>query len=146
MRRLYRFFLLPYQEKKLLTRALFLIVIVRIGLWLVPFRLLERWLTLADAPNIGEKDPDWVTVKSVVRSVRSCSLYVPYATCLTQALATRVLLRMDGQNSSLKIGVEKDRNEKFGAHAWIEVDGRIVMGKHPHHHRFAVLRSNSAFL
>lgn len=140
MRRVYRLFLMPYREKKLLTQSLFLILFVRIGLWVLPFNLLDRWLNRAAL--VGDKAADWATIRRVVRSVRSCSRFVPGATCLTQALATRVLLQMDGQASDLKIGVERDRNERFGAHAWIEVDGRIVIGKLPRHHRFAVLNSN----
>lgn len=140
MRRLHRLFRLPYREKKLLSQSLFLILIVRIGLWILPFNQLNRWLN-STAP-VADHAADWATIRRVVRSVRSCSRFVPYATCLTQALATRVLLRMDGQPSDLKIGVEKDQNEKFGAHAWIEIDGRIVIGKLPRHHRLAVLNSN----
>ena len=140
MRRLYRLFLLPYPEKKLLIKSLSLIMVVRVGLWILPFNLLEKWLSGA-APDPG-RTSDWSTIKLIVRSVRLCSRFVPYATCLTQALATRVLLRIDGQPSDLKIGVEKDRNKKFEAHAWIEVDGKIVIGKLPGHHRFTVLNSN----
>ena len=131
---------MPYREKKLLTQSWFLVLFVRIGLWLLPFNLLDRWLNRAAL--VDDKAADWTTIRSVVRSVRSCSRFVPGATCLTQALATRVLLQMDGQASDLKIGVERDQNERFGAHAWIEVDGQIVIGKLPHHHRFAVLNSN----
>ena len=144
MRRLYRFFMLPYREKKLLSQSLFLILVVRIGLWVLPFNLLDRWLN--SVTPVADKAADWATIECVARSVRSCSRFVPYATCLTQALATRVLLRMDGQPANLKIGVEKNRDEKFGAHAWVEIDGRIVMGQLPRHHRFAVLKSNSVVL
>ncbi|NOT46204.1 MAG: lasso peptide biosynthesis B2 protein [Acidobacteria bacterium] len=131
---------MPYPEKKLLAQSLLLILAVRTALWILPFNLLNRWLK--GASPVANKAADWDTIKRVVGSVRSVSRLVPYATCLTQALATRVLLRMVGQSSDLRIGVERDQNEKFGAHAWIEVDGRIVIGKLPHHRRFAVLNSN----
>jgi hypothetical protein len=120
-----------------MIQALLVIVLVRIGLWIIPSGLLGRWLHAAETP--GENHPDWSTVHKIIRSVRSFSTYVPRATCLTQALSACVLLRLYSQNSSLKIGVEK-RNEKFGAHAWVEVDGRIVIGKQLRHERFALLR------
>lgn len=140
MRKLYRLLLLPYKEKKLLIQSLLLILAVRVGLWILPFSLLDRWLSGSDPEN--DRIADWATIRRVVRSVRLCSRFVPYATCLTQAMVTRVLLRLRGQPSDLKIGVEKDQNEKFGAHAWIEVDGRIVIGKLSRHRRLAVLNSN----
>lgn len=140
MRRLFRLFTLPYPVKKMLVLSLLTIFAIRIGLWVLPFNLLERWSN-GTAPVLDQAT-DWTAIKHVVRSVRLCSRFIPYATCLTQALATRLLLRMDGQPSDLKIGVEKDLDEKFGAHAWIEVDGQIVIGKLPRHHRFAVLSSS----
>lgn len=140
MGRLRRFFRLPYRDKKLLGKSLFLILVIRLGLWVLPFNVLDR--ALGAAEPVKNEAADWATIKRVVRCVRYCSRIVPYASCLTQALVTRVLLRMDGQPSDLKIGVEKDGNQKFAAHAWIEVDGRIVIGRLPDHRRFAVLRPN----
>ena len=140
MKRLTRIFLLPYPEKKLLAQSFLLVLAVRIGLWILPFSFLSNWLQGASLD--ANKSADWKSINRIVRSVRSVSRLVPFATCLTQALATRVLLRMVGQASDLRIGVERDQNEKFQAHAWIEVDGRIVIGKVQHHHRFAVLNSN----
>jgi hypothetical protein len=122
MIRLYRFALLPYGQKKLLSQSLLLVLAVRIGLWALPFTTLDRLLNRI-CP-VADNTADWVAVRRVAGCVRISSRFVPYATCLTQALATRVLLRMAGQPSDLKIGVEKDENEEFGAHAWIEVDGR----------------------
>lgn len=141
MRKLSSFFRLPLGQKKLICWSFVLIVAIRIGLWLLPFGLLSRLLNRFGTVE-KKKTADWTTVQHIVRSVRISSRYVPGATCLTQALASRFLLRISGQASDLKIGVEKDENNRFGAHAWIEVDGRIVIGKLPRHHRFAVLNSN----
>jgi Transglutaminase-like superfamily len=137
---------MPYRDKKLMVQALLVILTVRLGLWVVPFALLSRWLSVTDKPNFDHQAADWTTVRSIIRSIRTFSPYVPRATCLTQALSACVLLRMYAQSSCLKIGVEKDQDEKFGAHAWVEVDGRIVIGKQIRHDRFAVLRSSSAVL
>ena len=65
------------------------------------------------------------------------------ASCLTQALATRTLLNLKGQKSHLKIGVDKDKKENFEAHAWIEKEGKIIIGKLPRHQqRFVILNLN----
>ncbi|MFL5867125.1 MAG: lasso peptide biosynthesis B2 protein [Thermoleophilaceae bacterium] len=45
--------------------------------------------------------------------------------CLTQSLVLTALLSRRGVGSSLVIGVR--RGESFGAHAWVELDGRAVL-------------------
>ena len=38
----HRFLQLPYRDKKLLAHSLFWIVAVRVGLWILPFSLLDQ--------------------------------------------------------------------------------------------------------
>lgn len=52
----------------------------------------------------------------------------PSSPCLTQALVIQRLLRRHGRHSELRIGVRKDERGKFGAHAWVESEGRVVIG------------------
>ena len=47
--------------------------------------------------------------------------------CLTQALAAQRILRQEGIDSALRIGVAKDGQELL-AHAWLERAGRVVIG------------------
>ena len=144
MKKLFKVFLLPYRKKKLLGQSLFLVWVIRISLWLFPFRWLNEWLSRFDKFVPDNRQANWIVINSVVRSVRACSRFVPYASCLTQALAAQTLLRLRGQDSMLKIGVDKDENGKLMAHAWIEVDGKIIIGKLPQHRRFTVLNSSSS--
>lgn len=147
MKKILRFLFYPYPKKKLLGQSLFFLWVVRISLWLFSFKVLDRWLSSFGSPGGYEQQTDPEVVDRVVKSVQACSRYVPYASCLTQALTARTLLQMRGQSCQLKIGVKKDEDEKFAAHAWIEVDGRIVIGKRPYHRDFSVLgRVNSAVL
>ena len=144
MRKLLRFLFLPYQEKKLLSQSLFLVVGIRLSLWIFPFRWLNNWLSGLGSPNLNNQLTDWSVIGKVTRSVRLCSRHVPQASCLTQALATQTLLRLKGLDSQLKFGVDKDENEKLMAHAWIEVDGKIIIGKLSYHRRFNVLNHSTS--
>lgn len=146
MKRLTRFLRLPIGEKKLHFKAMSLVVVTRIGLWLLPYRMVEKSVAFIASRAKMNGDADWKLIRSVSSSVKSCSKYVPHATCLTQALAARTLLRLNGYDSELKIGVVKDA-ANLAAHAWIEIDGRIVIGKQHDHGRYFVLRpSNSLTL
>lgn len=85
---------------------------------------------------------NWKLIKEISYSVRICAKYVPFASCLTQALATQTLLRLKGQKSYLKFGIDKDESEKLIAHAWIEIDGKIIIGGSADISRYSVLNSN----
>lgn len=139
MKKILKFLFLPYQKKKLLGQSLITISAIRLSLWIFPFKALNRWLgnfvaEKSDAPVI-----EWNVIENVTAAVQMCSCYVPYASCLTQALAARTLLGLKGQYSQLKIGVGRDEDGKFMAHAWVEVNGKIIIGELPHHRRFNVL-------
>lgn len=137
MRALYRGLLLPFEKKRFLGRSLAIVIMIRLGLWLLPFNIVRNRLVCAQRPDGNEID--WGVVRRVVRSVELCGRFVPFASCLTLALATQVLMRMEGQYCDLKIGVAKNPDRHFGAHAWVEIGGQIVIGKLPQHHHFTVL-------
>ncbi|MEZ5428764.1 MAG: lasso peptide biosynthesis B2 protein [Pyrinomonadaceae bacterium] len=145
MKKIYRFIFYPFGKKTLLIKSLILLWMIRVCLWVFPFKSLNKWLSyLYPATQSGEKT-NWEIIGNVSDSVRAVSKYVPYASCLTQALAVRTLLNLRGQDSNLRIGVDKDAAEDFSAHAWIEIDGRIIIGKLPRHHqRFAVLNPSDS--
>lgn len=143
MKKLSKFLFLSYEEKKLLSQSLFWVAGIRLSLWIFPYRWLNDWLSNVGSANVAEQ-LNWDVVNKVTRSVRFCSRYVPQASCLTQALATKTLLRLKGLDSQLKFGVDKDENEKLKAHAWIEIDGKIIIGKILGHRRYSVLNQSTS--
>lgn len=138
MTRVRKFFKLSSRERTILMRSFVWVVLYRIGLWILPFDSAKRW-ALGNARPVSEVY-DHQMVAEIVRAVTFASRYVPYASCLTQALAAKKLLRHSGQIAELKIGVTKSNGE-FEAHAWLEIDGRIVLGRQRMHSRYAVLSS-----
>lgn len=71
---------------------------------------------------------DTIAIEQICRAVRRVSRYIPSASCLTQALAAKILLRRSGHEAKLRIGVAKGAAGDFQAHAWVEVAGRSVIG------------------
>lgn len=142
MKQLARFFLLPFWKKRLIVEAFCVLWAIRLGLWILPFRRLTKW-TSSDAEIESGNEVDWEAVSNCVSAIRATSRIVPKANCLTQALATRVLLRRAGQKPLMKIGIDRESDRDLGAHAWIEVEGRIVIGKlESHQRRFVPLESS----
>jgi hypothetical protein len=80
-------------------------------------------------PRLRAKREDEEEIQNEIsQKVSLVSHFFPGASCLTQALAAQVLLRREGFDPKLQLGVARDEAGKFIAHAWIECDGRIVIG------------------
>lgn len=67
-------------------------------------------------------------MERIARAVTGASRAVPGAACLTQALAAQVLLERRGLPARVRVGVTRADGGQLLAHAWVESDGRIVLG------------------
>lgn len=141
MKRFLNFFRLPLTEKLLLGESLVMVALIGFGLQVVPFKFFRKSLATQLVKDAKQEPIDWKQINLIVRSVRSVSRFVPFASCLPQALTAMFLIKLKGQHSELKIGVAKDENELFKAHAWLETNGRIIIGKLPGHRQYKVLDS-----
>ena len=107
-------------ERRLLARALLWIVSARVGLRVLPYRMLARLLDRASrrAPLGTLCSPEKVRWALVAAARR-----LPGTRCLAWAIACRNLLRQAGFVSELRIGVAKTPGGAFRAHAWVECEG-----------------------
>lgn len=115
---------LPVAERRLLLAVTLLLAAVRVGLWTLPLRTVYRLLTTLLPPGPPRAGPP----PAVSWAVGVGSVYVPHATCLTQALVAQALLRHHGLPGELRIGVVRGAGGAFEAHAWVESEGRVVVG------------------
>jgi hypothetical protein len=123
MGKIKRFAGLPRAEQLLLLRTLFVVGLIRVGLWVLPFRVMQRF-----AFRARRKQETAYSVEQFVWAVRAVSRRVPGATCLTQALAAQVLLSRAGHSSRVEIGVAKGEKNQFQAHAWLVLGDRVLIG------------------
>ena len=113
-----------------------LICAVRLGLRVLPFRIFWRMVAIAArivAP-LSAASPS-----AVAAAVERATAYVPGTTCLAKALAAQVVLGQRSARSRLCIGVTKTPDGRFVAHAWVESDGRVVLGDAAALGRFTLL-------
>jgi hypothetical protein len=126
---------------RLAWRALREVAWIRVALWRWPYARVRAGLAVraarraTRAPATDPRaDPD-----TLAWAVRAAARRVPSASCLTQALALQTLLGEVGIGADLRIGVARDPDGAFRAHAWLEHDGRVVIGHLPDLERYAVL-------
>lgn len=118
------FWKLSRQDKSLMVETLLSMAFIRCMLWLVPFKKVQKF-----SGRKFKDVPSDVSPGKLIWAVQSVSYYVPRATCLTKALTAQYLLSKNGYQSMVKIGVGKDSEGQFEAHAWLEHAGEVVIGE-----------------
>jgi hypothetical protein len=124
MRRLERFFRLPWQEKMLLLESIIFVSVATLAVAVLPFSVLQRWTSRkenrAKTGTVLESQISW--------ALGAAGRAVPASTCLAQALAAQAIMRRCGYHPVIRVGVRKGEAGNFGAHAWVESGGTIVAG------------------
>ena len=143
MRVVLKFLRLPLAEKVLYAEALPVVALTGIVLRIVPFRFLRSSLVKRLSADPVSAPANLEEIQKIVRSVDFFSRFHPFASCLTRSLSALLLIRFNGEHAILKIGVAKDETETFKAHAWLESNGRIVIGQVPSTNQYTVLDSFS---
>jgi hypothetical protein len=126
VKRLVKFWRLPAAERRLLVSALAYLAAYRIGLWVLP---LPGLLRRAQTWQVSETCQVLTEPERIAWALRVAGRYLPGGrNCLAQALAGRALLARRGCPAQLRIGVAAAAGERFRAHAWVEHEGRILIG------------------
>jgi hypothetical protein len=135
---------LSFAEILILTEAAVLLTSVWVGLRLLPFRALRRLHGEGPLPSPSLL-PASGTPAKVAWAVRVMAHRLPgKMTCLVQALVAHTMLRRRGYRSDLRIGVAgREPSGEIKAHAWVEHEGRIVIGELEDLGAYAVLASPS---
>jgi hypothetical protein len=129
MRRLRKFLTLSGPERRLVVKATVLLTLVRLGLGRLPFTTLHRLLAGRHGGRRGVTTGDRALTDLVVWAVDAASRHVPgRTTCLTRALTVQAMLAWGRYPSRLHVGVVRGRQGQLEAHAWVECDGRILVG------------------
>lgn len=131
---------------RVLGEAAVLLLFVRIGLRTVSYSRLRAWLDrCADTPASTHR-----SISDVTWAVGATGRRLAGTTCLAEALVAHAMLRRRGHRPLLRIGVRQGdlsavaRRAKadrsiLEAHAWVECDGRVVMGEVPQIEGYAIL-------
>jgi transglutaminase superfamily protein len=119
-----RLIALPRARRRLIVRAFLTVAAFRVALSVLPFRWTRRLATREPARSPGPPN----SMDDLAWAVAAAARRVPRATCLTQALALQALLTREGHNATLRLGVARGALGALEAHAWLESDGRVIIG------------------
>lgn len=129
-------------EKRLLCLSGFLTAGLRLFLRILPFRkTLEGVRRFAAGRRAAAHRR--LSSERITWAVRAAGrrLAAKDRPCLTQALVLFILFRRHGHPADLHIGVLKDDEGQLRAHAWVESDERVVIGRLPNLPSYTALPS-----
>jgi hypothetical protein len=107
-----------------LMKASALLIGTRILLPVAGIKSVRRCLAATSSSGAGN-----LSEATILRMLRGAARICPVgSTCLTRAITGQHLLRKAGIESRLCIGVMRDDQKQFQAHAWLEKDGRVILG------------------
>lgn len=123
---LHKFFLMPFCKQFILLYTLILLCFIRVGLKYASFKDLLSWLAKSNSITKLSSPP---TINTLVWAVHAASRLQPGGVkCLARSLAMQHLLAQYGYLANLKIGVMKAASGELEAHAWVEYQGKVIIG------------------
>ena len=130
MRRLRKFFELPWRDKLMLVEAVAMTSIASSALLLLPFRWIAPWLGRhMEVSSESQTADDERTVQRVRTAIRISSRYIWWKPqCLAQAIAATTMLRLRNIEGTVYLGMAKDGDSVLAAHAWLRCGTTIVTG------------------
>ena len=113
---------LSRNERLLFVEAWKIVALTRLMLWVFPLEKVRK--KISRRKTFARLQP----LESTTWAVCAASHRIPRATCLVQAIALQTLLQEQGISTYLVIGVTMGQEDNFQSHAWVEHEGRILIG------------------
>ena len=127
----------------LILQSASLFPVVEFGLRFAPFRTVPTHVRPQRQSGRKARDPMSAIPERAAYCVEVASRFYPFRpTCLKKALVLCWLLRRKGFDVQVQIGAARDRG-RLDAHAWVEHQGRIILGA-PAPGRYATLCAPSS--
>ena len=122
--RIRKFAALPVGRKKLLFSSAAALLAAKLRLSLFGFRTALAPQPVEPSSPCCPEEISW--------AIAAAARFVPWSTCLVKALAGQAMLAKRGCASTLRIGMAPGRpnGRTLDAHAWLECEGRILIGAH----------------
>jgi hypothetical protein len=108
-------------ERRLVLEALVAVPVARVVLTVVPLRVIVSGMQRT------RRNRSDVPLERIAWATNAIDRRVPRSNCLTRAVAASLLLRRHGHPATLRLGVSQT-DGRVAAHAWLESDGRPVVG------------------
>lgn len=128
--KLFSFIKLSQAEKVFFLRALLLLSVYRIRLQTSSLEDLIK-LVQKKSKSPHTRKGHTLPLHQASKLIQVAVSLVPFSTCLSNALAGQILFTTHQHATRLHIGVRNTPSTGFEAHAWLTLDGTILLGHLP---------------
>lgn len=119
----------PSSDPILLGKMALLLLIIRIGLSLCTFQKVRRLLLCVPPASHNAHQNRRETLSRFVWAAQIVGKkLLGHNRCLPEALAIHMLYQRYAMPADLRIGVTKRPDGQLVAHAWVESEGKVVIG------------------
>jgi len=124
------FIKLPLKMRLLLIGTFWLLGIVRLAIFILPFRYLTPFMGKKMAESPAEIDPKLLAkAVKIGWSVNVVSSITPWENrCLVRAFAAQIILLILKTPSTLYLGLKKNDSRQLQAHAWLRCGTLTLIG------------------
>lgn len=120
---------LAWHTRRVLVPATLMVGLLRLALFCLPYRTVRRLVERSSARTTARVFDVPGYQAQLVWAVHTAGRYLlGDKPCLPEALAVQWFLRRRGLEATLNIGVRKNPEEGFAAHAWVEQGGTVLIG------------------
>ncbi len=127
MNRIVKVFHLPYPEKLIFFQAVKLLTTWRIRLNSQDFKAVVQ-LNGIESKRLFASRTANIPPETFSAFLNAAGKVIPFTTCLSKALAGQILFSLYGHKTMLHIGVEKKSAGNLKAHAWLTLNGKLLIG------------------
>ena len=124
-----KFLRLPIAERHQLLEIAILLILVSWSLRVFSFQKVSRSLKALVTTGPLFVPADHMRSDRIAWAVGAASARIPFAACLSSALVLQALLERSGQPARVCFGVSKDLTEQLSAHAWVEDNRAVPVGR-----------------
>lgn len=119
------------QERKILNQTFLWVLISLFLVRIVPLRWFTSLLGEFNNDKIKELKPsDDIYIKQITKSIKRIKKRVPWRVkCFEEAIAAKKVLQKRKIESTLYLGVDKTKENKLIAHAWLRNGDNFITGK-----------------
>lgn len=110
-------------------QALWVTMLTRVILRILPLPRVRRIVSGCFRATSPLKRVRRGSASQVTWAAVAAGRYSPLGTtCLATALVAQAMLQRHGYEARLRIGVRRNLNGEFTAHAWLEREGEVIVG------------------
>lgn len=121
-------------ERKTLNQILLWLIYSVVLVRLAPLRWFSGLLGEFNKPIDNELNQNQIEIiKLIKKNIRRCKRFLPWKVkCFEEAIAAKMVLKKQKIKSTLYLGVDKDKEQKLIAHAWLKAGDFVVTGRQGH--------------